>query len=106
MTSNRIRLSQTSYMSEKRRECFFLHGAHDQLTKRDDVQKTMDKYLAGENVNYGLYQGRRAVSDDDERIFFGRSSSMFHPKIMMQNTSPYKRLLKKLKQKKSYITQL
>ena len=48
----------------------FLHGAYDQLTKRDDVRKMMDKYLAGAEVNYGLFQRRRAVSDDDERVFF------------------------------------
>ena len=57
-------------MSEKRRGCFFLHGTHDQLTKRDDVRKTMDKYLEGAEVNYGLFQGHRAVSDDDEKVFF------------------------------------
>ena len=57
-------------MSEKRRECFFLHGAHDQLTKRDDIRKAMDEYLGNDEVNYGLYQGRRAVSDDNQKIYF------------------------------------
>ena len=34
------------------------------------MRKTLDKYLEGAEVNYGLFQGRRAVSDDDERVFF------------------------------------
>ena len=57
-------------MSEKRRECFFLFGAHDQLTKRDDVRKTTDTYLRDVAVNSGLFQGRRAVADDDEKVYF------------------------------------
>ena len=34
------------------------------------MRKTLDKYLEGADVNYGLFQGRRAVSDDDERVIF------------------------------------
>ena len=98
MSVNHIRLSQTSFMSEKRRECFFLHGAHDQLTKRDDVRKTMDKYLAGAEVNCGLFQGRWAVSDDDELVFTELSFSMCPQIIITRNISLYKRRLQRLKQ--------
>ena len=47
-----------------------MHGTHDQLTKRDDVRKTMEKYLDDDTVNFGLFQGCRAVSDDDKKVYF------------------------------------
>ena len=64
-SENKIHLSQTSYMSKKRRECSFLHGTHNQLSKWDNVKKAMDVYLGKDKVNYGLYQGRRTVSRDE-----------------------------------------
>ena len=66
----KIRLSSTSFTTEKRRESFFIHGAHQDLTKRDDIRKTIEKYLGEEKVNFGLYQGRRAVSDGQIKIHF------------------------------------
>ena len=64
LTTNKIRLSSTASTTEKRRECFFIYGAHDTLTKRDDVRKAIEKYLQDENVKFGLYPGRRQARDN------------------------------------------
>ena len=60
----KIRLSSTSLMTEKRRESFSIHGAHQGLTKKDDIRQAIEKYLGEEDtVKFGLYQGYRLVSD-------------------------------------------
>ena len=58
-------------MTEKKHESFFIHGAHQDLKKRDDIRQAIEDYLGEEDtVKFGLYQGRRAVSDGQQQIYF------------------------------------
>ena len=70
LTTNKIRLSSTSSTTEKRRECFFIYGAHDTLTKRDDFKKAIEKHQQDNEVKFGLYPGRRQVRDNVKHIIF------------------------------------
>ena len=70
LITNNIRLSSTASTTEKRRECFFIYGPHDTLTKRDNVRKTIEKHLQDDDVNFGLYPGRRQARDNVKNITF------------------------------------
>ena len=51
---------------------FFICGGHQDLTKRDDIRKAINRNIPSdeEEVKFGLFQGRRSVSDGQTKIYF------------------------------------
>ena len=60
-------------------------GRHSQVSTQDIL------------INFELFQGRRAVSDDEEKFFSERYSSISSPKHMSTTMSPYKQPLHRQK---------
>ena len=51
---------------------FFINEVHQDLTKRDDIRKAINRNILDDEkpVKFGLYQVRCSVSDGQMRLFF------------------------------------
>ena len=69
LRQHKVSLSQTQWITEKKRELFFILGAHESLTRREDLKKAIEDHLPGKKP-IGLYPKRHIIYNGEKKVSF------------------------------------
>ena len=72
LRENDIWLSGTRWLTEKRKETFFISGFHQTLVNKEDFIKAIKDNMEGEG-QFSVYPGRRNVGDRSRKTTFRTS---------------------------------
>ena len=69
LQDNHISLSQKNWLTERKKEMFFLHNASESLTRRDDFKTAITENMPTK-IPFGLYPKKNTLYDNGKRTTF------------------------------------
>ena len=69
LRTNNISLSQTNWLTERKKDVFFLYGANEAITRRDDLKTAIRENMDTEEP-FGLYPKRDTIYINGKRTVF------------------------------------